>query len=57
MDQKPDQPSKAELTRTRVFLLLFFGAALLLSITTMVGSMGVWQEQDAAPPPAAEAPQ
>jgi hypothetical protein len=33
---------KSGLTRSRIFLLLFFGLAILLSITTILGT---WSEQ------------
>lgn len=33
---------KPGLTRSRIFLLLFFGLAILLSITTILGT---WSEQ------------
>jgi hypothetical protein len=37
---EPDKP--LHLTRTRLFLLIFFGIAILLSITTILGT---WDEQ------------
>ena len=33
---------KRRLTRTRLFLLIFFGLAIVLSITTILGT---WEEQ------------
>jgi len=38
----PESPPKRGLTKSRIFLLIFFGAALLLSITTIIGT---WDEQ------------
>ena len=38
----PENPEKRGLTKSRIFLLIFFGAAILLSITTILGT---WDEQ------------
>lgn len=37
-----DNEKPAGLTRTRIFILLFFGLAILLSVTTILGT---WDEQ------------
>ena len=42
--------SPFKLTPTRLFLLVFFGLALVLSITTIAGSLGGWAEEDRSPP-------
>jgi len=42
------EPSLTKLTRTRVFLLVFFGIALVLALSTIVASFQVWGENDAA---------
>ena len=34
-----DNPKPAGLTRTRIFILIFFGLAILLSITTIMGTL------------------
>ncbi len=46
MDQKTDKPN---LTRQRIFLVLFFGVAFVLCATAIVGSLNGWREQDATP--------
>ncbi len=38
----PETPEKRGLTKSRIFLLIFFGIAILLSITTILGT---WEEQ------------
>ena len=38
----PENPEKRGLTKSRIFLLIFFGLAILLSITTILGT---WDEQ------------
>jgi hypothetical protein len=38
------KPNKADRLRTRVFLVVFFGLALLLSITTIVGTWNTERE-------------
>ena len=37
-----ETPSPRQLTRSRLFLLIFFGIAIVLSITTILGT---WDEQ------------
>lgn len=37
-----DKNDKASLTKTRIFLVLFFGLALVLAVTTILGT---WEEQ------------
>ncbi|HVW93488.1 MAG TPA: hypothetical protein VHB74_12905 [Devosia sp.] len=34
-----DNDKRAGLTRTRIFILIFFGLAILLSITTIMGTL------------------
>jgi hypothetical protein len=48
MNDKP--PDRAALLRTRIFIVLFFGAALLLSVTTILGT---WSQISQLPPAAA----
>jgi hypothetical protein len=45
-----DEDKKSGLLKTRIFLLLFFGLAILLSITTILGT---WegQREGVIPPP------
>ena len=50
----PD-PSPFKLTPTRIFLLVFFGLALALAISTITGSLRGWSEKDAAPAVAGQA--
>jgi hypothetical protein len=38
----PDDDSRRRLLRTRIFLVVFFGIAILLSITTILGT---WEGQ------------
>jgi hypothetical protein len=38
----PEERNRLKLTKARVFLLLFFGLAILLSVTTILGT---WEEQ------------
>lgn len=40
--------SKFGLTPTRLFLIAFFGLALLLALATIVTSLGGWTAQDSA---------
>jgi hypothetical protein len=42
------KPNKADLLRTRVFLVVFFGLALLLAIMTIVGTWNTERENAAA---------
>ena len=37
-----DRPDPTKLNRTRVFLLVFFGLAIVLSVMTILGT---WEEQ------------
>ena len=37
-----DRPDPTKLNRTRIFLLIFFGLAVLLSVMTILGT---WEEQ------------
>jgi hypothetical protein len=38
----PENPDKRGLTKARIFILIFFGLAIVLSITTILGT---WEEQ------------
>ncbi len=50
-------PGHASLTRTRIFLLFFFGLAALLIVTTIVGTLRNMDEQKILESqPAASAP-
>jgi hypothetical protein len=40
--------------RTRIFIVVFFGIALVLALMTIVTSLGTWSENDAAATPATE---
>lgn len=42
-------PDKRRLFWQRVFIVLFFGLALLISVTTIVGSLRGWSEATTAP--------
>lgn len=44
------EPSPFKLTRSRVFLLVFFGLALLIALSAIVSSLRTWAENDALPP-------
>ncbi len=55
-DMTAKEPTPAERRRTRIFIVIFFGAALLLAITTITGTWlrqseqaGVTQESPAPP--------
>jgi len=41
-------PTTGKLNRSRIFLLVFFGLALLISISTIIASFQTWGENDAA---------
>ena len=47
-----DQTNKAGRRRTRIFLVIFVGAALLLSLTTILGTWSRLGEQAAVTAPA-----
>ena len=47
-----DQTDKAAQRRTRIFLVIFFGAALLLSLTTILGTWSQLAEHEATDEPA-----
>lgn len=43
------KPSPFKLNRTRVFILVFFGIALVLSVTTILGTWrGLAEQEEAA---------
>ena len=48
-----DQTDKAGRRRTRIFLVIFLGAALLLSLTTILGTWSQMAEHPEATEPAA----
>jgi hypothetical protein len=45
-----DNKKKAGLLKTRIFLLLFFGLAILLSVTTILGTWETQREGSITPP-------
>ena len=45
-----DDNKKSGLLKTRIFLLLFFGLAILLSVTTILGTWET-QREGTIPPP------
>ena len=47
-----NQTNKAGRRRTRIFLVIFVGAALLLSLTTILGTWSQLREQAAVTAPA-----
>lgn len=46
MSEDPEKPFK--LTPQRIFLIAFVVVALGLAVSTIVASLSVWREQDAA---------
>ncbi len=46
-EKTPESPFT--LNRTRIVLLVMIVAALAISATSIVGSLGVWREHDVAP--------
>jgi hypothetical protein len=55
-DMNEDQTDKAARRRTRIFLVIFVGAALMLSLTTILGTWSRMGEQAAVEPAAVTAP-
>jgi hypothetical protein len=55
-DMNEDQTDRAAQRRTRIFLVIFVSAALLLSLTTILGTWSRMGEQAAVEPVAVTAP-